>query len=87
MSTTNPETDVTVGPGRKRASSIKGEPGVKMEEGRISSEAEMNRLGSKEGMVDVMYCWNVRRDVFEVPMLIVMNVSTPILNFSKLTRC
>jgi len=61
---------------RKRASSIKHEPGVvKMEgsEGRISGEAAINRLGEKEGMVDVMYCWNVRRDVFEVPMLIVMN--------------
>jgi hypothetical protein len=59
---------------RKRSASIKGEPGVKMEEGRISGESGINQLGQKEGMVDVMYCWNVRRDVFEVPMLIVMNV-------------
>ncbi|QDS71981.1 hypothetical protein FKW77_001462 [Venturia effusa] len=65
--------DVGAGQKRKRSASIKGEPGVKLEEGRISGESGINQLGQKEGMVDVMYCWNVRRDVFEVPMLIVMN--------------
>ncbi|KAF2423416.1 hypothetical protein EJ08DRAFT_451250 [Tothia fuscella] len=57
---------------RKRTGSIK-EPVIKVEDNRISSEAGFNKLGEKEGMVDVMCCWNVRRDVFEVPMLIVMN--------------
>jgi hypothetical protein len=61
---------------RKRAGSTKGEAMIKVEDSRISSEAGFNKLGEKEGMVDVMCCWNVRRDVFEVPMLIVMNVST-----------
>jgi hypothetical protein len=68
------ESEVGASQKRKRSASIKGEPGVKMEEGRISGESGINQLGQKEGMVDVMYCWNVRRDVFEVPMLIVMNV-------------
>jgi hypothetical protein len=44
-------------------------------EDTISGEAGITRLGEKEGMVDCMYCWNVRRDNFEVPQLIVMNVS------------
>ena len=44
-------------------------------DGGIAGEAGINRLGEKEGMVDCMYIWNVRRDIFEVPMLIVMNVS------------
>lgn len=57
---------------RKRAGSIKQEDGGN---NYIKSEAGITRLGEKEGAVDVMYCWNVRRDVFEVPTLIVMNVS------------
>jgi hypothetical protein len=69
------ESELAAGHKRKRSASIKGEPGVKMEEGRISGESGITQIGQKEGMVDVMYCWNVRRDVFEVPMLIVMNVS------------
>ena len=44
-------------------------------DGGIGGEAGINRLGEKEGVVDCMYIWNVRRDIFEVPMLIVMNVS------------
>lgn len=43
--------------------------------GRIAGEGAFVRLGEKEGVVDCMYCWNVRRDNFEVPQLIVMNVS------------
>lgn len=30
---------------------------------------------SKEGKVECSYCWTVKRDVFDIPMLIVMNVS------------
>lgn len=41
----------------------------------ISGEAGMNKLGEREGMVDCTYCWTVKRDVFDIPMLIVMNVS------------
>jgi hypothetical protein len=48
-------------------------------ENAISNEAGINKIGAKEGMVDCMLVWNVRRDIFEVPMLIVMNVSIPLL--------
>lgn len=57
---------------------------VKTDEGRwnahvskggIVGEAGMNRLGFKDGRVECSYCWTVKRDVFDIPMLIVMNVS------------
>ncbi|KAL8715899.1 MAG: hypothetical protein Q9220_000566 [cf. Caloplaca sp. 1 TL-2023] len=32
------------------------------------------RLGEMDGKVDCSYCWTVKRDVFDIPMLIVMNV-------------
>ena len=45
--------------------------------GGIVGEAGMNRLGFKDGRVECSYCWTVKRDVFDIPMLIVMNVSSP----------
>ncbi|KAI9696911.1 MAG: Transcriptional regulator of nonfermentable carbon utilization [Bogoriella megaspora] len=39
----------------------------------IHNEAGMHALGKREGKVDCMYCWTTRRDVFDMPMLIVMN--------------
>ena len=44
--------------------------------GEIAGEAEIDDLGDKDGKVDCLYCWTVKRDVFDIPMLIVMNVST-----------
>lgn len=41
----------------------------------ISGEKGMQKLGSKDGKVECTYCWTVKRDVFDIPMLIVMNVS------------
>lgn len=41
----------------------------------ISGEKGMQKLGSADGKVDCAYCWTVKRDVFDIPMLIVMNVS------------
>ena len=41
----------------------------------IHNEAGMHALGKREGRVDCMYCWTTRRDVWDMPMLIVMNVS------------
>ncbi|QGA13704.1 hypothetical protein EYB26_001354 [Talaromyces marneffei] len=41
--------------------------------GGIVGEAGMNRLGFKDGRVECSYCWTVKRDVFDIPMLIVMN--------------
>ena len=44
---------------------------------KIGSEAKIHELGSKDGKVECSYCWTVKRDVFDIPMLIVMNVSNP----------
>ncbi|RMZ81693.1 hypothetical protein DV737_g2392, partial [Chaetothyriales sp. CBS 132003] len=41
----------------------------------ISGEKGMQKLGSADGKVDCAYCWTVKRDVFDIPMLIVMNPS------------
>lgn len=43
----------------------------------ISGEKGMQKLGSADGKVECTYCWTVKRDVFDIPMLIVMNVSCP----------
>jgi hypothetical protein len=48
----------------------------------ISGEKGMQKLGSADGKVDCTYCWTVKRDVFDIPMLIVMNVS--LLNATRL---
>lgn len=45
--------------------------------GGIAGEAGMNQLGFRDGKVECSYCWTVKRDVFDIPMLIVMNVSNP----------
>ena len=45
----------------------------------IGSEAGMYQLGDKDGKVECSYCWTVKRDMFDIPMLIVMNVSRAIL--------
>ncbi|KUJ12496.1 uncharacterized protein LY89DRAFT_593120 [Mollisia scopiformis] len=41
----------------------------------IDGEHGIGRL-EKDGKMDCSYCWTVKRDVFDIPMLIVMNVST-----------
>lgn len=41
----------------------------------ISGEKGMQKLGAADGKVDCTFCWTVKRDVFDIPMLIVMNVS------------
>ncbi|KAK2782431.1 Transcriptional regulator of nonfermentable carbon utilization [Emmonsiellopsis sp. PD_33] len=41
--------------------------------GGIAGEAGMNQLGFRDGKVECSYCWTVKRDVFDIPMLIVMN--------------
>ena len=53
---------------RKRPAKPKGK-------GDIASEARIDVLGDKDGKVECSYCWTVKRDVFDIPMLIVMNVS------------
>jgi hypothetical protein len=43
--------------------------------GGIAGQEGMNQLGFRDGKVECSYCWTVKRDVFDIPMLIVMNVS------------
>lgn len=35
----------------------------------------MDGLGAKDGKVECAFCWTIKRDVFDIPMLIVGNVS------------
>ena len=37
----------------------------------------MDGLGAKDGKVECAFCWTIKRDVFDIPMLIVANVSFP----------
>ena len=53
---------------RKRNTQLHGK-------GEIAGEAAIAELGDKDGKVECSYCWTVKRDVFDIPMLIVMNVS------------
>ncbi|RDW75320.1 putative transcription activator of gluconeogenesis [Coleophoma cylindrospora] len=39
---------------------------------KIDGEWGINRL-EKDGKIECSYCWTVKRDVFDIPMLIVMN--------------
>ncbi|KAI5305301.1 hypothetical protein KEM56_004774, partial [Ascosphaera pollenicola] len=39
----------------------------------IAGRQGMDRLGAADGKVECSYCWTVKRDVFDIPMLIVMN--------------
>ena len=36
-------------------------------------------LGDRDGKVKCMYCWMVKRDVFNIPMMIVVNVGTSLV--------
>lgn len=35
----------------------------------------MQRLGAKNGMVDCMIWWHIKRDIFDMPVLVCMSVS------------
>ncbi|KAL8853957.1 MAG: hypothetical protein Q9221_001265 [Calogaya cf. arnoldii] len=39
----------------------------------VTDNSGVNRLGEEDGKVECTYCWTVKRDVFDIPMLIVMN--------------
>ncbi|KAI5291932.1 Transcriptional regulator of nonfermentable carbon utilization, partial [Ascosphaera acerosa] len=41
----------------------------------IAGQKSLSRLGSADGKVECSCCWTVKRDVFDIPMLIIMNVS------------
>jgi hypothetical protein len=54
----------------------KQEPTIKLEGGPVHrGEAAMGMLGAKDGLIDCMISWNIRRDTFDMPMLITMHVS------------
>ncbi|KAJ5815352.1 hypothetical protein N7474_007129 [Penicillium riverlandense] len=55
------------------AQSDEGKWNSHLRKGGIAGEAGMNQLGFKDGKVECAYCWTVKRDVFDIPMLIVMN--------------
>ena len=43
--------------------------------GNAGGEAKITDLGEEDGKVECTYCWMVKRDTFDMPMMIVMNVS------------
>ncbi|EDU49456.1 hypothetical protein PtrSN002B_006154 [Pyrenophora tritici-repentis] len=66
----------------KNASSgdAKLDPLVKMEGGAVhQGESAMQRLGAKSGMVDCMIWWHIKRDIFDMPVLVCMSVM-PVLD-------
>ncbi|ETN39930.1 uncharacterized protein HMPREF1541_06157 [Cyphellophora europaea CBS 101466] len=64
------------GQGPQRRDTTSGGVNPKLRKEGISGEKGMQKLGSADGKVDCAYCWTVKRDVFDIPMLLVMNVST-----------
>jgi len=78
--------------GIKRMSSGMAKRQTELKKDGISGEKGMQNLGFKDGKVDCTYCWTVKRDVFDIPMLIVMNVSparsrTATLTVLRLRHC
>lgn len=60
------------------AGDIKADPTIKMEGGAGAvhqGESAMQRLGAKNGMVDCMIWWHIKRDIFDMPVLVSMSVS------------
>lgn len=54
---------------------------------RIDGEHGISRI-EKDGKVNCTYCWTIKRDVFDIPMMIIMNVSQTDLGVERdtLTR-
>lgn len=42
----------------------------------LREQAGLNALGQRDGRVHCQLCWTVKRDTFDMPMMVVMNVST-----------
>jgi PAS domain-containing protein len=55
------------------AADTKSDPLVKTE--GVSGESAIQRLGAKNGMVDCMIWWHIKRDIFDMPVLVCMSVS------------
>jgi len=52
---------------------------------RIDGEHGISRI-EKNGKLECTYCWYIRRDMFDIPMMIVMNVSLPLIIFLNRPR-
>ncbi|KAK5113214.1 hypothetical protein LTR62_003550 [Meristemomyces frigidus] len=79
------ERDVVAGEDGQMVKGLQGEGGVKQDgPSLLRGDAGTRSLGTKTGMVECSMCWTVKRDVFDIPMLIVMNVS-PRLDDAKST--
>ncbi|KAL1645597.1 Transcriptional regulator of nonfermentable carbon utilization [Didymella pomorum] len=52
---------------------------IKTEGGVHQGESAMQRLGAKNGMVDCMIWWHIKRDIFDMPVLVCMSVM-PVLD-------
>jgi len=64
------------------AGDVKVDPTIKMEgsSGAVhQGESAMQRLGAKNGMVDCMIWWHIKRDIFDMPVLVSMSVM-PVLD-------
>lgn len=61
--------------GKQKADYIDGQysPGTGVIVTKIDGENGISRNHEKDGKIECMYCWTVKRDVFDIPMLIVMN--------------
>jgi hypothetical protein len=61
---------------------------IKTEGGAVhQGESAMQRLGAKNGMVDCMIWWHIKRDFFDIPVLVCMSVSfAPHMVFRILTN-
>ena len=68
--------DASAKVGLKRKRPLAPAPGIGgvKREGAIAGEAGIDELGDKEGKVECSCCWTVKRDLFDLPMMIVMNV-------------
>ncbi|KAL8965903.1 MAG: hypothetical protein Q9197_006270 [Variospora fuerteventurae] len=56
-------------------SAFQQQPHTNRNNGR--GDSGVYQLGDRDGKVECSYCWTVKRDVFDIPMLIVMNVRSP----------
>ena len=48
---------------------------------RIDGDLGISQI-EKDGKVHCSYCWTIKRDVFDIPMMIIINVSCPPSVFS-----
>ncbi|KAL9060638.1 MAG: hypothetical protein Q9162_000589 [Coniocarpon cinnabarinum] len=65
---------------RKRKATVKNEDRTP----KVESQEGLKQLGGKDGRVNCTYCWEVKRDVFNMPSLIVINTFPYILQIDAI---